>query len=98
MSVKVHVIFYSMYGHVFEMAEAIAAGARTVAGVEVRLFQVPELVPEEILVQSGAAKERKAFANVPIVRLEILQTPTVSSLARQPVSATCVRKCAISSI
>jgi NAD(P)H dehydrogenase (quinone) len=38
MSVKVHVIFYSMYGHVFKMAEAVASGARTMPGVEVKLF------------------------------------------------------------
>jgi hypothetical protein len=38
MLVKVHVIFYSMYGHVFKMAEAVATGARTVPGVEVQLF------------------------------------------------------------
>lgn len=72
MSVKVHVIFYSMYGHLFKMAEAVASGARTVPGVEVKLFQVPELMPEEILVQSGAKKEREAFAHIPTVRLEDL--------------------------
>ena len=65
MSARVHVIFYSMYGHVFEMAQAVAGGARAVPGVEVKLFQVPELVPEQILVQSGAKKEREAFAHVP---------------------------------
>jgi NAD(P)H dehydrogenase (quinone) len=72
MSVRVHVIFYSMYGHVFKMAEAVAAGARSVPGVEAKLSQVPELVADEILVQSGAKKEREAFARVPIVKLEDL--------------------------
>ena len=28
MEAKVQVVFYSMYGHVYEMAEAVAAGAR----------------------------------------------------------------------
>lgn len=69
MSVKVHVIFYSMYGHVFKMAEAVSSGARTIPGVKVNLFQVPELVPQEILIQSGASKAREAFAHVPIVTL-----------------------------
>ena len=41
MPVKVHVIFYSIYGHVFKMAEAIASGARMVPDVEAQLFQVP---------------------------------------------------------
>src|SRR2546421_11624859 len=61
-----------MYGHVFKMAEAVATGARTVPGVEVQLFQVPEMVPEEILMKSGASKEREAFARIPTVALEDL--------------------------
>ena len=43
---KIQVIFYSMYGHVHRMAEAVAEGARQVAGVEVSVFQVAELVPD----------------------------------------------------
>ncbi|MBV8054536.1 MAG: NAD(P)H:quinone oxidoreductase, partial [Deltaproteobacteria bacterium] len=54
MATKVQVIFYSMYGHVYRMAEAVAAGAREVADVEVMLLQTPELVPDEILEKSGA--------------------------------------------
>ena len=46
---KVQVIFYSMYGHIYRMAEAAAKGAREVDGVEVELLQVPELVPDEVL-------------------------------------------------
>jgi hypothetical protein len=45
MAAKVQVIFYSMYGHVHQMASAIADGARGVADVDVTLLQVPELVP-----------------------------------------------------
>jgi NAD(P)H dehydrogenase (quinone) len=66
MGVKVQVIFYSMYGHIWRMAEAVTAGAREVDGAEVGLFQVPELVPAEALERSGAAAARKAFANVPV--------------------------------
>jgi NAD(P)H dehydrogenase (quinone) len=66
MSVKVQVIFYSMYGHVFKMAQAVAEGAREVAGAEVSIYQVPELVPDNILAASGAAAARQAFANVPM--------------------------------
>jgi len=72
MATKVQVIFYSMYGHVYRMAEAIAAGAREVAGVEVMLLQVPELVPDEILEKSGAKAARTAFAQVPLARVEQL--------------------------
>ncbi|MFL5265664.1 MAG: NAD(P)H:quinone oxidoreductase [Stellaceae bacterium] len=68
MSVKIQVVFYSMYGHVYQMAKAVAAGAREVAGTEVSLWQVPELVPEEILEKSGAVIARAAFAHVPVAK------------------------------
>jgi NAD(P)H:quinone oxidoreductase type IV len=64
---KVQVVFYSMYGHIYRMAEAVAEGAREVAGAEVALYQVPELVPEEALVKSGAKARREAFAHVPVI-------------------------------
>jgi NAD(P)H dehydrogenase (quinone) len=41
MSTKVQIIFYSTYGHVSRMAEAIAEGARQVPGADVALYQVP---------------------------------------------------------
>ena len=66
MSAKIQVIFYSMYGHVYRMAEAVAAGAREAGASEVSLWQVPELVPGEILEKSGAAVARAAFAPVPV--------------------------------
>ena len=72
MSTKVHVIFYSMYGHVWRMAEAVAAGAREVGEVEVGLYQVSELVPDAILEQSGAKKARAQFAQIPFATLEQL--------------------------
>src|SRR5271166_6266486 len=62
MPARIQIIFYSMYGHVYQMAEAVAAGARLAGAVEVSLWQVPELVPDEILERSGAAIARAAFA------------------------------------
>src|SRR5712671_2711871 len=72
MSTKVHVIFYSMYGHVWRMAEAVKAGAREVGEVEVGLYQVPELVPAAILEKSGANKARAQFAQIPFATVEQL--------------------------
>jgi NAD(P)H dehydrogenase (quinone) len=66
MSIRVQVIFYSLYGHVYHLAEAIAQGAASVPGVEVELFQVAETLPEEILAKMGAVEAKKAFAHVPI--------------------------------
>ena len=65
---KVSVVFYSMYGHVYRMAEAVAEGARSVAGAEVKLFQVPELVPDAALERTGAKAARQAFAHVPVMQ------------------------------
>ena len=67
MAIKVQVVFYSMYGHLYRMAEAVAAGAREVAGSEVTLYQVAELIPEEVLEKSGAKAARAAFAQVPVI-------------------------------
>src|SRR5579883_2039422 len=75
---KVHVIFYSMYGHIYRMAEAVVAGAREVAGAEVSLFQVPELVPEAALERTGAKQARAAFAQVPIIKVD--QLPEADAL------------------
>ena len=65
---KIQVVFYSMYGHIYRMAEAVAEGARSVAGAEVSLFQVPELVPEAALERTGAKQARAAFAHVPVMK------------------------------
>jgi NAD(P)H dehydrogenase (quinone) len=64
---KIQVVFYSMYGHVYRMAEAITEGARQVEKAEVALYQVPELVPEEALEKSGAKAARSVFAHIPVI-------------------------------
>lgn len=72
MTTHIQVVFYSMYGHVHTMAEAIAKGARSVPDTEVKLLQVPELLPEEVAEKSGAKAARKAFSDVPVARPEDL--------------------------
>ncbi|MBN8508179.1 MAG: NAD(P)H:quinone oxidoreductase [Burkholderiales bacterium] len=44
---KVLVLYYSSYGHIERMAEAVAEGARS-AGAEVDIKRVPEIVPEAV--------------------------------------------------
>jgi len=68
MNVKIQVIFYSMFGHLHHMAEAVAAGAREIPGVQVDLYQVPELVPQEALDRSGATVARQKFAHIPFAQ------------------------------
>ena len=84
MATTVQVIFYSMYGHIYRMAEVAAEAAGQVAGVTAELYQVPELVPETALERTGAAKARAAFAHVPVASVDrlasadaiIIGTPT----------------------
>lgn len=72
MATRVLVVFYSMYGHVYRMAEAVAQGARSVPDTEVTLLQVPELVPDGVLEKSGAKAARQAFAHIPVAKVEQL--------------------------
>jgi len=73
MSAKILIVFYSMYGHIHRMAEAVAEGAREVAGAEVTLAQVAELVPDAVLERSGAKKARAAFAHIAVATVEDLE-------------------------
>jgi NAD(P)H dehydrogenase (quinone) len=63
---KLLVLFYSTYGHIYRMAQAIAGGAREVAGVDVVLKRVPETLPPEVLAAMGAVEAQKAFVDVPV--------------------------------
>jgi NAD(P)H dehydrogenase (quinone) len=60
---KLLVLFHSFYGDVYRLGEAVREGAAS-TGAEIALKQVPETVPEEVLVSSGAAEAKKAFAHV----------------------------------
>jgi NAD(P)H dehydrogenase (quinone) len=70
MATRIQIVFYSMYGHVYQLAEAVAAGAREVQDTEVTLLQAPELVPDEVLEQSGAKAAREAFAHIPVATVD----------------------------
>lgn len=72
MTTKIYIVFYSMYGHVYQLAEQEAVGARDVSGCMTELYQVPELVPENALEKSGRKAARRAFAHIPIIEPERL--------------------------
>jgi NAD(P)H dehydrogenase (quinone) len=57
---KVLILYYSAYGHIEKMAEAVAEGARAVPGTEVTVKRVPELVAEEIAKKSGMKLDQPA--------------------------------------
>lgn len=64
---KVLVLYYSSYGHLETMAEAVAEGARS-AGAEAVVKRVPELVPDEVAKASHFKLDQKA----PIATVEEL--------------------------
>jgi len=75
MEVNVQIVFYSMYGHIHTMAEAVAEGVRELQGARATVLQVPELVSDDVLAKSGADKARSAFRNIPVARPEQLVEP-----------------------
>ncbi|KAH8966362.1 hypothetical protein BDL97_03G021500 [Sphagnum fallax] len=64
MTTKVYIVYYSMYGHVAKLAEEILKGANSVEGVEATLWQVPETLPEEVLLKMSAPPK----PDVPIIQ------------------------------
>lgn len=69
---KVLIVFYSTYGHVYKMAQAIAEGAKEVAGAQIELRRVPETLPADVLEKMGAVEAQKAFAHIPVCTVEEL--------------------------
>jgi NAD(P)H dehydrogenase (quinone) len=69
---KVLIVFYSTYGHVYKMAQAVAEGAKEIAGAQVELRRVPETLPADVLQKMGAVEAQKAFADVPICKVDEL--------------------------
>jgi len=72
MAIKVQVIFYSLHGHVYKMAQAVVEGAKQVPGAEVSLFQVQELLPENVLEKYGAKAAKAELAKVPVATVDQL--------------------------
>jgi len=69
---KVLIVYYSMYGHTYHMAEAVAEGAKEVDGAEVEMRRVPETLPEGVLRKMRALEAQNAFAHIPICGVDEL--------------------------
>jgi NAD(P)H dehydrogenase (quinone) len=69
---RVLIVFYSTYGHIFKMAEAVAEGAKEVAGAEVHIRRIPETLPQEVLEKMGAVEAQKAFSHIPVCSVDEL--------------------------
>jgi NAD(P)H dehydrogenase (quinone) len=69
---KVLIVYYSMYGHIHRLAEAVAEGAKEITGAQVEMRRVPETLPEEVLMKMGALEPQKAFAHIPVCKVDEL--------------------------
>ncbi len=69
---KLLIVYYSMFGHVHKMAEAVAEGAIQVPGTEITFARVPETLPEIVLEKMGAVEAQKKFAHIPVCTIQQL--------------------------
>jgi len=70
---NVLVVFYSMYGNVAKLAKAVAEGAEQVENVEVRIRQVQELVPKEIIEKNPRMKKvKEELRDIPFATMDDL--------------------------
>jgi NAD(P)H dehydrogenase (quinone) len=69
---KVLIAYYSMYGHIYRLAQAVAEGVREVDGAEVELRRVPETLPEQVLEKMHATNAQREQAEVPVCAMDDL--------------------------
>jgi NAD(P)H dehydrogenase (quinone) len=69
---KLLVVYYSMYGHIHRMAQAVALGAASVPGTEAVLRRVPETLPPEVFDKMGAREAARLQEEVPVCTVEEL--------------------------
>ncbi|WP_018952537.1 NAD(P)H:quinone oxidoreductase [Thioalkalivibrio sulfidiphilus] len=80
MNTKVLILYYSTWGHVEQMAQAVVEGVREVQGAEAVIKRVPELMPEEVAKGAGAKLDQAAPIATPAELADydaiIIGTPT----------------------
>jgi NAD(P)H dehydrogenase (quinone) len=69
---KILIVYYSMYGHIFKMAEAVAEGVRQIPGCEAIIKRVPETLSQDVLGMMGAVDAQKSMEHIPVVTVEDL--------------------------
>lgn len=70
---KVLIPFYSLYGHVYQMALAVAEGVAQVEGAEAVIRRVPETLPAEVIEKMGAVEAQKSLADIPVCTVDELE-------------------------
>ena len=71
---KLLIVFYSLYGHIYKMAEAVMEGAKSVDQTEAELYRVPETLSEEVLQKMGALEFQKSLSNIPVIQPGVLES------------------------
>jgi NAD(P)H dehydrogenase (quinone) len=70
--VKVLIPIYSMYGHIYKMAQAVKEGVEKVEGMEGVIMRVPETLPEDVIEKMGASEAKEEIDKLPVVTPEDL--------------------------
>lgn len=71
---KILIVFYSAYGHIYKMAQAIEEGVKQVVGAETVIKRVAETLPPAVLKETGIEAASKIYTHIPIATLEDLKT------------------------
>jgi len=71
--VKALIVFYSAYGHIYQLAQAMAEGVREVDDARVEIKKVQETLSADVLEKTGIAAAQAAFAHIPVATLEDLE-------------------------
>jgi NAD(P)H dehydrogenase (quinone) len=71
---NIFVVYYSMYGHIHRMAQAVAEGAQEVQGAEVIVRRVPETLPTDVLDKMNALNPQKEFSHIPLCTVDELES------------------------
>jgi NAD(P)H dehydrogenase (quinone) len=71
-TMKALIVYYSMYGHIHKMAQAVAEGVKSVPGAEAVLRRVPETLPKEVLEKMGALDAQKTISQIPVAAVDEL--------------------------
>lgn len=71
---NVLVVYYSMYGHIYKLAQAVAEGVRSVDGANAELRRVPETLPDQVLEKMGAIEAQNQQGHIPICTVDELSS------------------------
>jgi NAD(P)H dehydrogenase (quinone) len=69
---RIVIPFYSMYGHIYRMAQGVAEGVKQVVGAEAVLRRVPETLSPEVITKMGAVESQRSMSHVPVCTVDEL--------------------------